>query len=466
MPVNRDNRERGATAVIVAVVIAMLFGIGVLAVDVAHLYLSRNELQGAADACALRGAGMLYFDFATNKYAAEPQTTANREARDAGIANKAEKTAVEVNWTSGNTGDVQRGHWSFGRGTLPKGFSPSGSLAAFDLWNKTEPELDDAAGQDMSHPAFINAVRCETRRESTPVTNFLAPILGLFGGPGLVRSIVRAEAVAVVGFAGSLEPYGVDQPFGICAHMIVDANGDYTCNLGRMLNNNTQTAMWTSFDQSTCSASSNEVRTLVQLCASSGNSESLVLGQELGSTNGVDNSVLVAFQNCWKTGLHRDTNGDGVGDAILDTDADGLPNLPWEITLPVINCLAGTCTPIVGAVTVKVLWMVDTAHLSGGNMYDEAPTKMDGWTCSSLTTGGARPTPDCATIASAGDKRQCCWNEFVAHFNLKGAANNTTPAPYAQKTTYFVPDCTAHEPIGSTGGKNFGILAKYPVLVR
>jgi Flp pilus assembly protein TadG len=36
---------------------------------------------------------------------------------------------------------------------------------------------------------------------------------------------------------------------------------------------------------------------------------------------------------------------------------------------------------------------------------------------------------------------------------------------WKQKTIYFLPDCTPHEPIGRTGGENFGILAQIPVLV-
>ena len=444
MTIRHGRDERGATAVIVAITIAMLIGIGALAVDIGHLYLARNELQAAADACALRGAGMLYFDIAATKYSTTPQTTANEEGRAAGIANTAgEKGAVEIT-LAGNTGDVQRGHWNFNvhTGLLASTFNENPSTAPTVLWNRSDEELD-------ADTSFINAVKCVTNRASTPVTNILAPVLGLFGGTGLATSVVRAQAVAVIGFAGSLEPQSVDQPFGICADKIVDSDGNYTCEAGRMLNDTNQTAMWTTFSQSTCSASPNTIQPLI---CSTGNDQSLVLGQDLASTNGVVNSTLVDFRNCWKTGLNRDTNGDGVNDATLDTDGDGLPNLPWVLTLPVIDCLAtGGCTPLVGAVTVKVVWMVDQAKLNGAQKYDEAPTKMDGWTCS-------------IAAPATGDERQTCWNEFVAHFNLL-AANNTT-APFANKSTYFVPDCTVQEPVGETGGENFGILAKYPKLVK
>jgi hypothetical protein len=39
-------------------------------------------------------------------------------------------------------------------------------------------------------------------------------------------------------------------------------------------------------------------------------------------------------------------------------------------------------------------------------------------------------------------------------------------APYDKKSIYFLPDCTPHELTGVSGGYNFGILAKIPVLVK
>ncbi len=37
---------------------------------------------------------------------------------------------------------------------------------------------------------------------------------------------------------------------------------------------------------------------------------------------------------------------------------------------------------------------------------------------------------------------------------------------YQKKNIFFLPDCTVHEPVGTTGGENFGILAEIPVLVK
>ena len=145
------NSQRGASAVIIAICLIMLVGFIALAIDVGHLMVVRNELQNAADAGALSGAGNLYINDGK-----AINTNANQFGYDAAVANLSEQLPVEVNWSGGNTGDVQRGHWSFGLGNLPRGFYPNASTATVDLWGVTTEELD-------ADPNFINAVRVRTR---------------------------------------------------------------------------------------------------------------------------------------------------------------------------------------------------------------------------------------------------------------------------------------------------------------
>jgi Flp pilus assembly protein TadG len=47
------GEQRGAVAIIVGLVLAVLMGFAGLALDVGHLYVEKTELQNAADACAL-----------------------------------------------------------------------------------------------------------------------------------------------------------------------------------------------------------------------------------------------------------------------------------------------------------------------------------------------------------------------------------------------------------------------------
>ncbi|MEW6319222.1 MAG: pilus assembly protein TadG-related protein, partial [Pseudomonadota bacterium] len=52
-------RQRGAVGMIAPMLLVVFLSIGAIAVDVAHLYVVRNELQNAADAAALAGAAGL-----------------------------------------------------------------------------------------------------------------------------------------------------------------------------------------------------------------------------------------------------------------------------------------------------------------------------------------------------------------------------------------------------------------------
>ena len=121
------------------------------------------------------------------------------------------------------------------------------------------------------------------------------------------------------------------------------------------------------------------------------------------------------------------------------------------MTLPVINCPdsnVGTCETLLGAVNLNLIWIED----KGNKIDDDAPYEMDEW----------RAADDPAvTDINNGTQR---WNSFVNHFNLQNS--NGTLAPFAKKSIYFKPDCTPHEPAGVSGGQNFGILAKIPVLVE
>ena len=122
-----------------------------------------------------------------------------RSHYDAAFANNSEKVPVEVNWTGGNTGDVQRGHWRF----ASKSFTPNASLEPVDLWDVSSDELD-------ANLNFINAVQVTTRREATPILAYFARIFG-------IENFQRtANAVAYIGFAGTLTPEDVDQPIAIC----------------------------------------------------------------------------------------------------------------------------------------------------------------------------------------------------------------------------------------------------------
>jgi Flp pilus assembly protein TadG len=410
----KAKNERGVTAVVVALVLFPLVALTALAIDIGHLYVVDNELQNAADAGALAGARYLYNDDGTLV-----NTGANLIARDAAIANRSENSPVEVNWSGGNSGDVQRGHWRFADST----FTPNASTDPVDLWDVTEVELDDNLD-------FINAVRVTTRREATPAASFFARIFG-YEGFGL-----NSEAVAYLGFAGSLTPFDVDQPIAICRESILQGN-EYSCNVGRMINSGGditthQTGGWTNLSQdSACTGGTNaqEVRSLV---CGDGNPDVLRLGDDMATSGGDIQSAFNQLIACWKS---------ETGQA-----------QPWNMTLPVVTCPSnnvGTCEELRGAVNVNVVWITEAGE---DPAYDNAPTQMAGLEDVVAPWASADPS---------GENR---WNSFVQHFNLLNV--DGTPVPYAKKSIYFLPDCTPHEPGGVSGGENFGIQAEIPVLVQ
>jgi Flp pilus assembly protein TadG len=61
-PRRPPTREKGAVAIIVALVLTMLFALGGVVLDLGHLFVNKTELQNAADACALAAAGQLTCD--------------------------------------------------------------------------------------------------------------------------------------------------------------------------------------------------------------------------------------------------------------------------------------------------------------------------------------------------------------------------------------------------------------------
>jgi Flp pilus assembly protein TadG len=442
----RLRDQRGVTIILVAILMFVFLGIAALAIDLSSLYVTRNELQNAADAGALAGARFLY-----DEYGISVNEGANQIAYNVATSNNAISIAgvipVDVNWSPGQNEDsnvdVQRGHWFFATRT----FTANDSLAAVSLWGVTTAELD-------ADPDFINAVRVVARRDATPVASFFARV---FGHDSFQLS---AEAVAYIGFAGTLEPGDVDAPIAICSQSLTgdtaaeDCEPGYDCNIGYMLSDgqDKNTAAWTNYSQPCHTANTTELRDL--LTCEDSNPSQIELGSSMGATNGVVDAVINhpngnSLVNCWKQAKY-DSTGDGIKDAPIDTDNDGWPDLPWNLTLPVVNCpnlQVTNCMDTCGAVNVNIVWILEKEN----KIDDDAPYKMDNWNMESEPDGITR------------------WNSFVTHFNLKnpnGMLATYENDGFKKKSIYFLPDCTPHELKGNTGGHNYGVLAKIPVLVK
>ncbi|UCF85083.1 MAG: hypothetical protein JSV50_05475 [Desulfobacteraceae bacterium] len=461
------NNEKGATIILFAIFLGMFIGFAALAIDVGHLYLVKNELQNAADAGALAGALSLYMD---DGQSVNPG--ANQHAYDAAVAHISENTPVEVNWTAGtNSGDVQRGHWSFTTQT----FTPDGSLSPVDLWDISGSQLDT---YNPIAP-FINAVRVRARRSTTPVASFFARIFGH------ESFLMAAEAVAYIGFAGSLQPHDVDQPIAICKQSITDIYGNFTCNMGRMINSGSNpetnnTAGWINYTQPCITTSTPTVRPLI---CSGGNPDPINYGDGIGGTGGNLSNIMRDLKECWlDPNTHNwgvDEDGDPLDLGPLDTDDDGIPDVLWQVTLPVVDCPGNNvsnCPTASGAVHIKIIWILDNwdpnklqwiydqwyeGNLSQEELSELIPDRMEGW------NSGMEPENWSVSGYSGpynGENPIHRWYSFVKFFNLQNL--DGTPAPYQNMAIYFTPACDYFEPIGTSQGENYGILAKIPVLVK
>ncbi|ABA88993.1 hypothetical protein Pcar_1750 [Syntrophotalea carbinolica DSM 2380] len=409
--------QNGAVIVLVAILLILFLGIAALAIDVYHVYVVRNELQNAADAGALAGARELYLESG-----ASVNPNANVIANNTAIENISEDVPVEVNYNAAaNTGDVQRGHWSF----AARQFTPNGSLTAIDVGNYTTEDLDNP--DPNINGGLINAVKVVVRRQDRPASSFFAQIFGFenFG--------ITAEAIAYIGFSGTINPAELDQPIAICEESILDDNGNYNCNMGRMLNsgsnlNTSNTGGWTNFSQPCDTADASEMKALI---CGDGNPDEVTFGQGIGAVGGVQDVVLSKLVDCWE-------------------DATDTKEL-WNMTLPVIECPGNNvsnCAKLVGAVNVNVVWIV---HKNDPG-YDDVPREMEDWTCDAATPGFD------------------CWKSFIDHFNLANVegppvSDEDYAEMYQKKNIFFLPSCEEQDPTGVTGGLNFGVLAKIPVLV-
>ena len=429
--------ERGTVAVTTAVLLISLLCFGALAVDISSVFMVRNELQNAADAGALAAGRRLYI---ASGDAVNPG--ANAVGVAAAQANSAQNIQVEVTGDPGaNSGDVQRGHWKW----ADHSFAPHSSLLATTLNEVTNAELDADA-------SFINAVRVKVRRETTPAHSFFAQVMGFADFP------MAAEAIAYIGFAGTFLPGEAAEPIAICEEALLNAQGEYSCSTGRMINsgrgNTHNTAGWTNFTQAPCAtASSSSVRPYVGCDATP--SPEITLQVSMGTTGGQLQNIFDDLENCWLTSA--------------DSDADGRPDIVYNMTLPVIECPANNvsnCSKLIGAINVNMLWMVRQAQAN----YNWVPTEMSGpapfpnWVCPDSITEGLE-FDDLST-----NQKEACWGNFVDHFNLVNyegtPITSLSPLSSLNKTLYFIPDCATHVPIGVTAGPNLGVLAKIPVLVQ
>ena len=105
----RLNAEDGATTVVVAITLIVLFGMGALVLDVGNLFWERRQLQNAADAGALAAAqDYAWGDGAAAAEASARHYTSENNTRDAFVEGISQptSTSVKVDTITGDAGGV------------------------------------------------------------------------------------------------------------------------------------------------------------------------------------------------------------------------------------------------------------------------------------------------------------------------------------------------------------------------
>lgn len=181
------KENRGATAVLAAIMIVMFLGLAALAVDIGYGMVTKNELQNIADAAALaatRQLGIIYQNLSYDEQQAyvvgsTDEATIKNAAIQVALQNKAGGSAITV-----NDQDIVIGTWN-----------PS--------------QNPDHLTPTMNQP---DAVRVTARRDSIanlPVTTLFARVLGK-------KTLnVTARAAAALTPQSTTKPGELELPVGI-----------------------------------------------------------------------------------------------------------------------------------------------------------------------------------------------------------------------------------------------------------
>ena len=193
------HNQKGATAVVIAIVMAALIGIVALAIDVGYVAVTKNELQNIADAAALASAGELGNIYQGLTYDEQQVLYLDDNGVDAIKSTAKDVVGEGKNRAGGEDIIIDNGD------------------IFINKWSGTSFNSDD-----YSQP---NAVRVTARRDSSangPISTFFAKIFGI------ETLDVSADATAALSGLGSAHPHF---PVGISKYWF-DVHHDDWCDRG------------------------------------------------------------------------------------------------------------------------------------------------------------------------------------------------------------------------------------------
>ncbi len=239
------HRQRGATAVTVALLLLALGGFAALVVNVGHLFMVRGQLQNACDSAALAGAKELD---------GTPGGLSRAVAKAAQFGDRfTTDRSVPVQLSDQ---DIVLGHWDWAR-PKSQAFTP-------------------ISVSDPGAPLLVNAVRVLTGR-SDARGNPLDVFLSAFSG-NQTTAHIDAEAVAAGG-GPALAPCAVPFVFADC---LLQQDDQIQCNQKLVLKNDQADNMgFTNLDPGVASVSTSDIISIF-----SGSCRSVAAGDSIGVSNG------------------------------------------------------------------------------------------------------------------------------------------------------------------------------------
>jgi Flp pilus assembly protein TadG len=306
----------------VAVALAALLAFASLAIDVGMVWSARTQLQNAADSSALAGARNLI----------DSGGGVDATATIAGAQSLAgQNSALGVASISIDSSDIRLGQWD----ATTRNFDPN---------------------VDLSDPSLVNAVDVVARMDAMsngPVSALLSQFAGIDSYS------IQASATAELGYAGRSLPGEIELPIAIDCCKIAGAscNNDYCSTISSNPPNpcsltapqagdsgpfsclefhstNEQNACWTSFDGSSPSINTADLRDLVV----SGAPRTVSAGDHYYVDNGDKTPVIGTIDDRFQGAGSFVGNAEGVDRyAPLDGIRDS-----WVLKLPVIECQSDT----------------------------------------------------------------------------------------------------------------------------
>jgi len=357
------TKQKGAVAITAALSMTALLGIGAMAIDIGNLLVARSELQNAADAAALAGAGCLYKRAACNNTSdtepdwTEAQVTASDFATaTAPATNLVQNSAINVVSTA-------TGFWNV-TGS-PAGLQTPGTFTpgTNDMPAIQVTVVKDASNENGGVPVFLGGIFGVTTLKASAVATAVISRPGYVGTAGLfpiaipqcmydnywnssTNSPVTYEGTAI---PGQTEPQTMGQPY------VFDMMSSYHAGMC------SQTAQWTSFNLQSAQ-SANVTKDLI----TGGNPVPLSIGDQTFIQSGTKDALFQATRACSANG------GNGSCAWVTVAVVDSVANPGQNQTINAFACLHilnevgnGTNAHIVAQMSADQS-MCQTAN-SGGN---------------------------------------------------------------------------------------------------